>query len=52
VGSSEHDNEPSGTIKGTKFIGQLDDYQLLNQASSPRFDSTKSGELFFVGYLY
>jgi hypothetical protein len=36
AGSCEHGNEPSGSIKGEKFVGYLRDYQLLRKGSVPR----------------
>jgi hypothetical protein len=35
AGSPEHGNEPSGSIKGGKFLDQLSDRQLLNKDSAP-----------------
>jgi hypothetical protein len=29
--SCEHNNEPSGSINGEKFLGKLSDYQVLNK---------------------
>jgi hypothetical protein len=34
-GSCEHGNEPSGSIKGGKFLGQMSDCQHLNKDSAP-----------------
>jgi hypothetical protein len=34
VGSCEHGNEPSGSIKGGEFVGQLCDCQLLKKDSA------------------
>jgi len=31
VGSCEHDNEPSGSIKGGEFLDQLIDYAQLRE---------------------
>jgi hypothetical protein len=31
VGSCEHNNEPSGSIKGGEFLDQLGDYQILKK---------------------
>jgi len=36
AGSCEHGKEPSGSIKGGKFIAQLSDYQLFKKGSAPR----------------
>jgi hypothetical protein len=36
VGSCEYNNEPSGSIKGKRFLNQLSDYQLLKDDSIPR----------------
>jgi hypothetical protein len=33
VGFYQHDNEPLGSIKGVKFLGQLSDYQHLKDCS-------------------
>jgi len=35
VGSCEHGNEPSGSIKGGKFLDYLGGYQLLKKDSAP-----------------
>jgi hypothetical protein len=35
AGSCEHDNEPSGSIKGGEFLDQLNDYQDLKDESVP-----------------
>jgi hypothetical protein len=35
AGSCEHDNEPSGSIKGREFLDQLSDYQLHENDSAP-----------------
>jgi hypothetical protein len=34
AGSCEHGNEPSGSIKGGKFLDWLSDYQLLKKDCS------------------
>jgi hypothetical protein len=34
-GSCEHGDEPSGPIKGRKFLDEVSDYQLLKKDSSP-----------------
>jgi len=34
AGSCEHDNEPSGSIKGGELLEQLNEYQLLKNGSS------------------
>jgi hypothetical protein len=34
-GTSEHDNETSGSIKGGEFLGQMSDYWLLKKDSTP-----------------
>jgi hypothetical protein len=36
VRSCEHDNEPSGSIKGGEFLEQLSDCHILNKDSSVR----------------
>jgi hypothetical protein len=33
--SCEHDNEPSGSIKGEEFLEYLSDYQFLKKDSAP-----------------
>jgi hypothetical protein len=35
AGRCQHDNEPSGYVKFRDLLGQLRDYHLLKQASSP-----------------
>jgi hypothetical protein len=35
AGSREHDNEPSGSIKGGEFLDYLSDCQLLKDGSAP-----------------
>jgi hypothetical protein len=35
AGSCEHGDEPSDSIKGGEFLGQLSDYQLLKKDSAP-----------------
>jgi hypothetical protein len=35
VGSCEHSNESSGSIKGGQFLDHLSDYWLLNKDSGP-----------------
>jgi hypothetical protein len=35
AGSCEHGNEPSGSIKGEKFLDYLNDCQLFKQDSAP-----------------
>jgi hypothetical protein len=35
AGRCQHDNEPSGYVKFSELLGQLRDYHLLKQASSP-----------------
>jgi hypothetical protein len=34
AGSSKHDSEPSGFVKGRKFLDQFSDYQLLKKDST------------------
>jgi hypothetical protein len=34
-GTSEHSNEPSGSIKGREFLDWLSDFQLLKKDSAP-----------------
>jgi len=34
VGSCEHGNEPSGSIKDGEFFDQLSDYQLLKDSAT------------------
>jgi hypothetical protein len=35
AGSCENGNEPSGSIKGGKFLKYLSDYKLLQKGSDP-----------------
>jgi hypothetical protein len=35
VGSCEHGNEPSGSIKDGKLLDELNDYQFLKHFSAP-----------------
>jgi hypothetical protein len=35
VGSCEHGNEPSGSIKGGEFLDKMSDYKLINRDSAP-----------------
>jgi hypothetical protein len=35
MGCCEHDNEPSGSIKGEEFLDYVSDYQLLKKDSTP-----------------
>jgi hypothetical protein len=37
IGSSEHGNEPSCSIKGKEFFDKLSDYKLINKDSYPWF---------------
>jgi hypothetical protein len=41
VGSCDHDNEPSGSIKRREFLDYLSDYQLLNLCSFLATNSNK-----------
>jgi hypothetical protein len=34
AGSCEHDNEPSGSIKGVEILDQMSDHQLLKKESA------------------
>jgi hypothetical protein len=38
VGPSEHDNDPSGSIKYGEFLEKLSDYQILNGNYAARSD--------------
>jgi hypothetical protein len=35
MGSCEHGNEPSGSLKEGEFLGQLSDFWLLKKDSAP-----------------
>jgi hypothetical protein len=46
AGPCEHGNEPSGSIKGEKFLNQLSDYRLLNNGPVPH------RQLRFANFVY
>jgi hypothetical protein len=50
--SYEHGNEPSGSIKGGKFLGQLMNYQEVHTlGKTNRFERLKQLSSFFLSYL-